>query len=241
MGGTKTDTFDDLERDESFDDEQFHFIQYHMRKECLQLGAGFIYTSAKSGNNISNLYTEILSHIGFSTKKSTPAVVERSTVNVPMGWDNMKKIDLIKEGLLNIDVSAHWKSVVPNVNITAKSLEKQSAKTEDSDVLTDHQKFLENLQKRLSKTNEGVISTPAMKAPLTSKLSSEQSSISSAAAASNTSTPRGQQAGGDRALADFFQDLLKKSSVPGSTPVTPGARPQATNPALSNLLNKAKK
>merc|ERR1712110_79717 len=221
MGGTKTDTFDDLERDESFDDEQFHFIQYYMRKECLQLGAGFIYTSAKSGNNISNLYTEILSHIGFSTKKSTPAVVERSTVNVPMGWDNMKKIDLIKEGLLNIDVSAHWKSVVPNVNITAK--------------------FLENLQKRLSKTNEGVISTPAMKAPLTSKLSSEQSSISSAAAASNTSTPRGQQPGGDRALADFFQDLLKKSSVPGSTPVTPGARPQATNPALSNLLNKAKK
>jgi len=244
--GTKTDVFDDLEREESFDDEQFHFIQYHLRKECLQLGAGLVYTSAKSGNNIANLYTEILSQIGFSAKKSCPAVIERSTVNVPMGWDNMKKIDLIKEGLLNIDVNAHWKSIVPNVNMTAKVQDKQKTKQDDSDVIADHQNFLESLQKRLAKTNENVNNaTPnGIKTALTSKLTPEASSVSSITSGMTPAgTPRSSQAGGDRALADFFQDLLKKSSAPGGTsPSAPATtRSQTQNPALSNLLNKAKK
>lgn len=162
-----------------------------------------------------------------------------------MGWDNMKKVDLIKEGLLNIDVNAHWKSIVPNVNMTTKVQDKQKPKQEDSDVIVDHQIFLESLQKRLAKTNENVNNATqnTIKTALTSKLTPEANSVSSITSGMSAGgTPRSSQAGGDRALADFFQDLLKKSSVPGGTsPSAPTTRSQAQNPALSNLLSKAKK
>lgn len=109
---TKTDRFDDLES-ENFKDETFNYIQYKLRMECLALGAGLCYTSSKSGQNNDTLYHEILYHIGFKLKPSQPSVIDRSSINIPLGWDSLKKINLLKESLLTINETTDWKSAVP--------------------------------------------------------------------------------------------------------------------------------
>jgi dynein light intermediate chain 1 len=45
-----------LEKEEGYKDETFDFIQYHVRKFCVQYGAALFYTSVKEDKNCDVLY-----------------------------------------------------------------------------------------------------------------------------------------------------------------------------------------
>merc|ERR1739848_878303 len=251
-------------------DELFSYIQYHLRKECLALGAGLCYTSAKAGLNQEVLCQEILYNIGFAQSKSNASVIDRASINIPLGWDSLKKIELLKESLLNIDINDTWTNVVTNVHVNLKSGTGQETVGNVATLDELHQSFLQNLQQTLAKNNannqnaatpSGKDNTPLDRTVENSSPTQFQVQQGSAVAAANAT--QGQGAGSDRALADFFQQLLKKSSgqpagsQPGSpgqpqanTAATPTASPSASRTAssqralqsspLANMLNKNK-
>ncbi|VDN50831.1 unnamed protein product [Dracunculus medinensis] len=84
-------------------DELLDRIQYHTRKFCMQHGAALVYTSAKEEQNTALLF-KYLAHRVCGTPFTMPAhVVEKNAVFVPAGWDNEKKLDIIKETISDIE------------------------------------------------------------------------------------------------------------------------------------------
>lgn len=99
---TKCDSMSTLEKEFDFKEEQFDFIQQHVRKFCLSIGAALVYTSVKEGRNCDVLYSYVLNRVyGFPFTR--PAlVVEKDAVFIPTGWDNEKKISILYENLSSI-------------------------------------------------------------------------------------------------------------------------------------------
>ena len=95
-------------------------------------------------------------------KKSTASVIDRSSINVPLGWDNLKKIELLQESMLNLDINGEWKAIIPAANIGMRKVggedfQGSPGKTSASTVATLgelHQNFLSNLQQKLAITNK---------------------------------------------------------------------------------------
>uniref|UniRef100_A0A0M3IGJ4 Dynein light intermediate chain n=1 Tax=Ascaris lumbricoides TaxID=6252 RepID=A0A0M3IGJ4_ASCLU len=84
-------------------DEQLDRVQFHVRKFCMQHGAALVYTSAKEEKNTALLY-KYLVHRVCGVPFTTPAhVVEKDAIFVPAGWDNEKKLDIIRETLPDAD------------------------------------------------------------------------------------------------------------------------------------------
>uniref|UniRef100_A0A915BQL1 Dynein light intermediate chain n=1 Tax=Parascaris univalens TaxID=6257 RepID=A0A915BQL1_PARUN len=84
-------------------DEQLDRVQFHVRKFCMQYGAALVYTSAKEEKNTALLY-KYLVHRVCGIPFTTPAhVVEKDAIFVPAGWDNEKKLDIIRETLPDAD------------------------------------------------------------------------------------------------------------------------------------------
>lgn len=62
-----------------------------------------IYTSAKEEKNTALLY-KYLVHRVCGMAFTTPAqVVDKDSIFVPAGWDNEKKLDIIKEAIPDVD------------------------------------------------------------------------------------------------------------------------------------------
>uniref|UniRef100_A0A8R1TLB7 Dynein light intermediate chain n=1 Tax=Onchocerca volvulus TaxID=6282 RepID=A0A8R1TLB7_ONCVO len=84
-------------------DDQLDRLQYHVRKFCMAHGAALIYTSAKEEKNTALLY-KYLVHRACGMPFTTPAhVVDKDSIFVPAGWDNEKKLDIIKEAIPDVD------------------------------------------------------------------------------------------------------------------------------------------
>ncbi|VIO95914.1 dynein light intermediate chain, putative [Brugia malayi] len=84
-------------------DEQLDRLQYHVRKFCMAHGAALVYTSAKEEKNTALLYKYVV-HRVCGMPFTTPAqVVDKDSVFVPAGWDNEKKLDIIKEAIPDVD------------------------------------------------------------------------------------------------------------------------------------------
>lgn len=78
-------------------DEQLDRIQYHVRKFCMAHGAALVYTSAKEEKNTALLYKYLI-HRVCGMPFTTPAqVVDKDSIFVPAGWDNDKKLEIIKD------------------------------------------------------------------------------------------------------------------------------------------------
>ena len=107
-----------LEKDNEYKDEQFDFMQYHLRKFCLECkincfqakdflenltlvldGAALFYTSVKEKKNIDKLYRYILHKCYGYTFTSSAAIVDRDAIFIPAGWDNPKKAEILLENL----------------------------------------------------------------------------------------------------------------------------------------------
>ncbi|MCP9264350.1 DC1L2 [Dirofilaria immitis] len=84
-------------------DDQLDRLQYHVRKFCMAHGAALIYTSAKEEKHTALLY-KYLVHRVCGLPFTTPAhVVDKDSIFVPAGWDNEKKLDIIKEAIPDVD------------------------------------------------------------------------------------------------------------------------------------------
>ena len=79
---------------------------------------------------------------------------------MPLGWDSLKKIELLQESLLNLDVNGEWKSVIPQANIGVRKVGgtdesiNQSMNQTVATLGELHQNFLMNLQQKLVITNK---------------------------------------------------------------------------------------
>uniref|UniRef100_A0A7N9B1T8 Dynein light intermediate chain n=1 Tax=Mastacembelus armatus TaxID=205130 RepID=A0A7N9B1T8_9TELE len=99
---TKCDAVSVLEKEHDYREEHFDFIQSHIRRFCLQYGAGLIYTSVKEEKNLVLLYKYIV-HKLYDFQLTTPAlIVEKDAVFIPSGWDNEKKIGILHENFTTV-------------------------------------------------------------------------------------------------------------------------------------------
>uniref|UniRef100_A0A671LL63 Dynein light intermediate chain n=1 Tax=Sinocyclocheilus anshuiensis TaxID=1608454 RepID=A0A671LL63_9TELE len=99
---TKCDAVSVLEKEHDYKEEHFDFIQSHIRRFCLQYGAGLIYTSVKEEKNLDLLY-KFMVHKIYDFQFTTPAlVVEKDAVFIPSGWDNDKKIAILHENFTTV-------------------------------------------------------------------------------------------------------------------------------------------
>ena len=277
---TKTDAFEDLETSESFTDETFNFLQYNLRMFALSLGAGLCYTSSKTGQNLEVLYNEILYHLNFKNKGTSPSVIDKSAINIPLGWDSTAKIDLLKESLITLSVDSNFSDSIPILamkrieenNLKEKQMAQNAVSSSTLDEL--HQNFLEKIKVKIAKignnpnNNSGQIGGGGERDGLTNlnnsrdlmndshnldsslNLSSHNAGNTSAAAAASSmnTSGTGNPPGNDRQLADFFQNLLKKSSgapaqsgVSHSQNLSQNQSDRLANSPLGAMLNKNKK
>ncbi|MFH4973890.1 hypothetical protein AB6A40_000599 [Gnathostoma spinigerum] len=96
-------------------DEQLDRLQYHVRKFCMRHGAALIYTSAKEEKNTALLYKYLI-HRVCGAPFTTPAhVVDKDAIFIPAGWDNDKKLDIVRETLNDpehpLEVPREWQQV----------------------------------------------------------------------------------------------------------------------------------
>lgn len=85
-------------------DEQLDRVQFHVRKFCMQYGAALVYTSAKEEKNTALLY-KYLVHRACGIPFTTPAhLVEKDAIFIPAGWDNEKKLDILRETIQDAEM-----------------------------------------------------------------------------------------------------------------------------------------
>uniref|UniRef100_A0A669F8Q7 Dynein light intermediate chain n=1 Tax=Oreochromis niloticus TaxID=8128 RepID=A0A669F8Q7_ORENI len=109
---TKCDAISTLEKEHDYRDEHLDFIQFHIRRFCLQYGASLLYTSVKEMKNLDILY-KYLVHRLYGFPFHCPAqVVERDAVFIPSGWDNEKKIAILHENFQTIKAEDSFEDVI---------------------------------------------------------------------------------------------------------------------------------
>uniref|UniRef100_A0A7N6BR13 Dynein light intermediate chain n=1 Tax=Anabas testudineus TaxID=64144 RepID=A0A7N6BR13_ANATE len=185
---TKCDAVGVLEKEHDYKEEHFDFIQSHIRRFCLQYGAGLIYTSVKEEKNLDLLYKYIV-HKMYDFQFTTPAlVVEKDAVFIPSGWDNEKKIGILHENLTTVRPEDPFEDFITKPPVR-KLVHDKEINAEDEQV------FLMKQQSLLSKQP----ATPT-RGPTVSVLTSLKSG-----------------AANEGVLANFFNSLLsKKTGAPGS-------------------------
>jgi dynein light intermediate chain 1 len=212
---TKTDYISTLERDNDYKDENFDFIQFHIRQFCIQYGAALFYTSVKEDKNCDLLY-KYLVHRMYGLPFKTPAlIVEKDAVFIPAGWDNEKKMAILHENMSSFKPDDYYNNVIQ------KPVVRKNVSREVEVEVVDEQSFLERQlgtiqQQALNPRNPGLTPSPynhqgkqsTPRTPNVSPLPGITPKKSGDAA--NPS---------DRVLANFFNSLLSRKS--GSSPGSP--------------------
>ncbi|UJR30036.1 hypothetical protein I4U23_017581 [Adineta vaga] len=228
---TKCDTMSTLEKDNDYKDEQFDFMQYHLRKFCLEYGAALFYTSVKEKKNIDKLYRYILHKCYGYLFPSSAAIVERDAIFIPAGWDNTKKAEILLENLHRLKPTDHYSDVFVKPPLQR-----------DNEVVTaeDDQEFLARLQLTLNRA-----SSPGRSEETSSPLLTRNSMTSGANSGIGMQTPSmpgrprnptsgsvsssggggggsgsGSAAANEGALATFFNNLLTRKAGGPATPTT---------------------
>ncbi|OXA63582.1 cytoplasmic dynein 1 light intermediate chain 2 [Folsomia candida] len=231
---TKTDHMTTLEREENYREEHFDFIQFHVRRFCLNYGASLFYTSVKEDKNCDLLYKYLVHRVyGGTNNFKTPAlVVEKDAVFIPSGWDNLKKMSILHESMSSIDPESYYNDVILRpVHKTVRSEGRNVAEVE----VEDEQLFLERQMGILTLGGGGGAvggSVGKGKTPASDKRQTSGgggSSISGGVTTGGITTPKKGEQCTDRVLANFFNSLLtnKKSGGGG------GSGPSSANTSLS--------
>lgn len=85
----------------SYLQENFDFIQKHVREYALQYGASVIFTSAKGNRNLNVTYQYILHRLYDFDFPHKPEVIERENLFIPSGFDTPNLIQgLVKDSIL---------------------------------------------------------------------------------------------------------------------------------------------
>lgn len=216
---TKCDLIETLENEQDYKEEHFDYIQYQLRKFCMEIGAGLCYTSMKEDKNGEVLRKYILHQLyGFDFDQPA-SVVDRETVFVPAGWDTEKKINILSESFTgNISLDSTFESV-----ITRPSMARKLVQDLKELIVDDEQGFLIKAQKLLQ--------TKPTKQQYQSTLAGGDTVAYSKRPELPNQALMGKskvEAGGnnERMLANFFNSLLMKKG-----PATP---PQQGQGAATN-------
>uniref|UniRef100_A0A7N8XGN7 Dynein light intermediate chain n=1 Tax=Mastacembelus armatus TaxID=205130 RepID=A0A7N8XGN7_9TELE len=184
---TKCDAVSVLEKEHDYREEHFDFIQSHIRRFCLQYGAGLIYTSVKEEKNLVLLYKYIV-HKLYDFQLTTPAlIVEKDAVFIPSGWDNEKKIGILHENFTTVRPEDPFEDFITTPPVR-KLVHDKEINAEDEQVFLMKQQVCVSLFLNLTTDIDSTFN------------------VSSAAGAAN-----------EGVLANFFNSLLsKKTGAPGS-------------------------
>lgn len=236
---TKSDLISVLEKEYSYREEHFDFIQHHVRQFCLAHGAALIYTSAKEGTNC-DLLTSYLTHRIYGLPFNTAASpVEKEAVFIPAGWDNEKKMAILQESFTNFRIGTPYKDVIVPVIV------RKQAQRDPDMAAEDEQTFLSKLQATASK--QPITATPRdTQSPMRPAMTTQASPRQNLPTAGNVVTSPPQLVtnkkmdvkGGptsESVLSSFFNSLLTKKT--GSMPA--GKDVMASDGVASDLSQPA--
>ncbi|XP_054627347.1 cytoplasmic dynein 1 light intermediate chain 2 isoform X1 [Dunckerocampus dactyliophorus] len=216
---TKCDSVSVLEKEHDFREEHFDFIQSHVRRFCLQYGAGLIYTSVKEEKNLDLLYKYIV-HKLYDFQFSSPAlVVEKDAVFIPSGWDNEKKISILHENITTVRPEDPFEDFITKPPIR-KLVHDKEINAEDEQVFLMKQQSL--LAKQPATPTRGATESPGRTASGSPRPAGRagQPTLTSGSPMAAVKKPDANMKAGaanEGVLANFFNSLLsKKTGSPGS-------------------------
>jgi len=211
---TKSDSISILDKENEYRIEHFDFIQYHIRKFCLDYGAALFYTTVKDKRTYDKLYKYLI-HRLYSFQFNIPSsVVDRESIFIPSGWDNEGKINILLENSTTIKSDSDYSEI-----ISKPSIRKPLYRDVETVYAIEDQDFLSRLQIVLNKAT-----TPIAKQddpnPSSNGSNNTPSSIKTPVKpppmvikGSNPNAPDSTN------LKNFFQNLLNKNAP--SSNVTP--------------------
>uniref|UniRef100_A0A7N5ZX22 Dynein light intermediate chain n=1 Tax=Anabas testudineus TaxID=64144 RepID=A0A7N5ZX22_ANATE len=216
---TKCDAVGVLEKEHDYKEEHFDFIQSHIRRFCLQYGAGLIYTSVKEEKNLDLLYKYIV-HKMYDFQFTTPAlVVEKDAVFIPSGWDNEKKIGILHENLTTVRPEDPFEDFITKPPVR-KLVHDKEINAEDEQVFLMKQQSL--LSKQPATPTRGPTESPGRPASGSPRPAGRagQTNVTSGSPMAAVKKPDPNMKAGaanEGVLANFFNSLLsKKTGAPGS-------------------------
>ncbi|XP_062279705.1 cytoplasmic dynein 1 light intermediate chain 2 isoform X1 [Scomber scombrus] len=222
---TKCDAVSVLEKEHDYREEHFDFIQSHIRRFCLEYGAGLIYTSVKEEKNLDLLYKYIV-HKMYDFQFTTPAlVVEKDAVFIPSGWDNEKKIGILHENFTTVRPEDPFEDFITKPPVR-KLVHDKEINAEDEQVFLMKQQSL--LAKQPATPTRGATESPGRTTSGSPRPAGRagQPTVPGGSPMAAVKKPDPNMKGGaanEGVLANFFNSLLsKKTGAPGS-PGSPGA------------------
>lgn len=142
----KTDHIATLEKEAGYRDTQFDFIQYQLRKFCLNYGAALTYVSVNQNKNCEEFYKYLMHRLFHIPSKVPSQVIQKDNLFVAAGWDSEKKISLLLEG-------ASFKEDTSYTDIIKKPDTQMSFKVNTEYKPKDEQQFLQGQLEVLNSTN----------------------------------------------------------------------------------------
>ncbi|XP_074522305.1 cytoplasmic dynein 1 light intermediate chain 2 isoform X1 [Halichoeres trimaculatus] len=222
---TKCDAVSVLEKEHDYREEHFDFIQSHIRRFCLQYGAGLIYTSVKEEKNLDLLYKYILHKVYDFQFTTSALVVEKDAVFIPSGWDNEKKIGILHENITSVRPDDPFEDFISKPPVR-KLVHDKEISAEDEQVFLMKQQSL--LAKQPATPTRGATESPGRTASGSPRPAGRagQPTVTSGSPMAAVKKPDPNMKGGaanEGVLANFFNSLLsKKTGSPGS-PGSPGS------------------
>lgn len=221
---TKCDAVNVLEKEHDYKEEHFDFIQSHIRRFCLQYGAGLIYTSVKEEKNLDLLYKYMVHKI-YDFQFSSPAlVVEKDAVFIPSGWDNDKKIGILHENFTTVRPEDPFEDFITKPPVRKLVHDKEISAEDEQVFLMKQQSLLAKQPATPTRGTESPARTASGSPRPTGRTGpTNVASVSPMTAVKKPDPNMKGAAANEGVLANFFNSLLsKKTGVPGS-PGTPGA------------------
>merc|ERR1719351_677124 len=190
---TKCDQIEGLEAEQDFKEECFDYIQFQLRKFCIEIGAGLCYVSIKENKNIELLKTYLFHKLWDSKFDGQASVVDRETVFVPAGWDSEKKIQVLSDTCIStLSLTDKYENVITKPSTTRKFVQDMKEL-----IVDDEQTFLKKSLKILqNKTPKSFSTNMASGEPA----SLTKSKVDATKVAGNN----------EKMLANFFNSLLSK-------------------------------
>ncbi|KAJ3593490.1 hypothetical protein NHX12_005824 [Muraenolepis orangiensis] len=216
---SKCDAVGVLEKEHDYREEHFDFLQSHIRRFCLNYGAGLIYTSVKEEKNLDLLYKYLLHKIYDFHFSSAALVVEKDAVFIPAGWDNEKKIGILHENFSTVRPEDPFEDFIVKPPVR-KLVHDKEVNAEDEQVFLMKQQSL--LAKQPATPTRGATESPGRTSSASPRpaVRSGQPSINSGSPMTNVKKPDPNMKGAaanEGVLANFFNSLLsKKTGTPGS-------------------------
>jgi len=238
---SKSDMTEMLEKEYTYKESHFDFIQQYLRRICLSYGASLIYTSAKKEKNC-DVLLHYLRHklYGFDFIHKLQ-LIEKDTILMPAGADSMTKIqiDFENQNLTKDPEEAYEEVIKLPKRLQARSAANVTASVvadDDQEFLSKHKEAIEVGDPKPQEKKAGdFLKSPipadmptreTPKAPVTHSNLTPDKSPPPTTAANALSPPGGGQDREHQVLADFFNSLIHKDRGPVAN-VTGGPRKPA--------------